>query len=328
MCRVASGCACISEARGPAAAHGTSLVPPPIGGSTMRTRALDGGTTESLWSDAELPSFDTAPQAETDVCIVGAGITGLTTALVLARQGVRATVLDDGPIGGGETGRTSAHLASAVDDRYHVLEDRFGERGAQLIAESHAAAIDWIEQTVRDLAIDCDFRRVDGYLIAPPGERADRTARAHHELDQELVAAKRAGLDVARVDRAPLPFDTGPALRFARQAQLHPLRYLRGLARAVVAAGASIHTGAHVTAIEPGRPLTVKLAGRRSLLCRVAVDATNATITSPVKLPIRQAAYRSYVLAFEVEAGAIPQALFWDTAHPYHYVRVARTLDG
>jgi glycine/D-amino acid oxidase-like deaminating enzyme/nitrite reductase/ring-hydroxylating ferredoxin subunit len=287
----------------------------------MRTRSLDGNRTESLWNDAELPRFDTTPEAETEVCIVGGGITGLTTALVLARDGVHATVLDDGPLGGGETGRTSAHLASAVDDRYYQLETRFGERGAQLIAESHAAAIDWIEATVREHAIDCDFRRIDGYLIAAPGERRGK------ELDKELVAAQRAGLEVARIDRAPLPFDTGPALRFARQAEFHPLRYLRGLAEAAVRAGVKIHTGVHVTGIEPGQPLTVRLADHRSMLCRAAVDATGSTVTSMVKLPLRQAAYRSYVLAFELPDGAIPHALFWDTAHPYHYLRVVRRDD-
>src|SRR5260221_8976742 len=103
--------------------------------------ANDGGSTSSIWSDALQPTFDSHPEPETDICIVGAGIAGLTTAYELVRQGARVTVLDDGPIGGGETGRTSAHLASAVDDRYHYLESRFGEDGACAVAESHSAAI-------------------------------------------------------------------------------------------------------------------------------------------------------------------------------------------
>ncbi len=288
----------------------------------MRTTAHEGGSTSSIWHDTETQRFDTTPALETEVCIVGAGIAGLTTAFELVRQGARVTVLDDGPIGGGETGRTTAHLASAVDDRYHVLESKFGERGARLVAQTHSAAIDWIETAVQELAIDCDFQRVDGYLFAEPGSRGDR------ELEKELVAASRAGLLVDRVDRAPLPFDTGPALRFARQAEFHPLRYLRGLADAVVERGGRIHTGVHVDSIEPGEPLTVRLAGGRTMLCRLAVDATNATITSPVKLTLRQAAYRSYVLGFAIPAGSIPHALYWDLADPYHYIRVVRAGEG
>jgi glycine/D-amino acid oxidase-like deaminating enzyme/nitrite reductase/ring-hydroxylating ferredoxin subunit len=286
----------------------------------MLTLAKDGGVSASIWTDADQEHHGTPPPLEAEVCIVGAGIAGLSTALVLARQGARVAVLDDGPIGGGETGRTSAHLASAVDDRYHVLESRFGERGAQLIAESHAAAIDWIEATVRTYRIDCDFRRVDGYLFAPPDAPGERAVR---ELDKERVAALRAGLTVERVERTPLPFDSGPALRFAHQAQFHPLRYLRGLAAAVVEAGGTIHTGAHVLGIEPARPLAVRLAGGRTLLCRVAIDATNSSITSPHTLPLRQAAYRSYCLAIPTAPGTIPHGLYWDTADPYHYIRVA-----
>jgi glycine/D-amino acid oxidase-like deaminating enzyme/nitrite reductase/ring-hydroxylating ferredoxin subunit len=286
----------------------------------MPTLAKDGGVSASIWIDAEQERYDAPPPHEVDVCIVGGGIAGLTTALVLAREGVGVAVIDDGPIGGGETGRTSAHLASAVDDHYYELESKFGERGAQLIAESHAAAIDWIEATIQEHGIDCDFRRVDGYLFAPPDSHGERALR---ELDKELIAAMRAGLTVERVDRAPLPFERGPALRFAHQAQFHPLKYLRGLAAAVVEAGGTIHTGVHVEAIQPAEPLLIKLSGGRTILCRAAVDATNSSITSPHTLPLRQAAYRSYCIAVAVPTGTIPHALYWDTEDPYHYIRVA-----
>jgi glycine/D-amino acid oxidase-like deaminating enzyme/nitrite reductase/ring-hydroxylating ferredoxin subunit len=184
------------------------------------------------------------------------------------------------------------------------------------------AAIDKIESNVRELSIDCEFQRVDGYLFAPPGGQDERT------LLREYEAARRAGLLVDRVDRAPLPFDTGPALRFARQAEFHPLKYLHGLARAVVEGGGALITGAHVVAVEPAAPVTLRLAGGRSVSCRVVVDATNGALTSPVKLTIHQAAYRSYVITYELTPERIPRALYWDTADPYHYLRVARGPDG
>src|SRR5204862_4765160 len=104
--------------------------------------------TSSIWLDAVTHRFDTSPEPETDVCVIGAGIAGLTTAYELLREGRRVTVIDDGPVGGGETSRTTAHLASAVDDYYDELEDMFGEVGAKYVAESHAAAIDYIATTV------------------------------------------------------------------------------------------------------------------------------------------------------------------------------------
>jgi glycine/D-amino acid oxidase-like deaminating enzyme/nitrite reductase/ring-hydroxylating ferredoxin subunit len=286
----------------------------------MRSSAKDGGYTNSIWQDTRMPSFDTPPEHETDICIIGAGIAGLSVALELVRGGARVSVLDDGPIGGGETGRTTAHLASAVDDRFYKLERRFDERGARLVAESHAAAIDKIEANVKELSIDCSFRRVEAYLFSPPGDDLQ-------ELEQELPAARRAGLTVDRVEHAPL--DLGPALRFANQAEIHPLRYLRGLAEAVIEAGGHIHTHCHVESIDPhGKPLVVKLAGGRTMHCRIVVDCTNGAFSSPIKLTVRQAAYRSYVLGFDLEPGTIPHMLLWDTEDPYHYVRVATGPTG
>lgn len=289
----------------------------------MKHTAPDGGITRSIWADDSPRSYDTRPGPETDVCIIGAGISGLTTAYELVRRGVRVAVLDDGPLGGGETGRTSAHLASAVDEHYSMLEDRFGEDAAKLVHESHATAIDYIETTAKDLGIDCDFQRVDAYLFPRPGQHADR------EFDQELAAAQRAGLAVTRVDRVPLPgVDLGPALRYGRQAEFHPLKYLAGLAQAIVQLGGSIHTHVRVEKIEPGEPLRLELDGGRSLLCRSAVDATNGAMTSPLKLTIRQAAYRTYMLGFAIEAGSVPHGLYWDWDDPYHYIRVVRGATG
>jgi glycine/D-amino acid oxidase-like deaminating enzyme len=91
-----------------------------------------------------------------DVCIVGAGIVGLTCAYTLAKQGKSVIVVDQGAIAGGQTARTTAHLTWALDDRYYNLEKFFGEDGARLAAESHCAAIDYIKKiTSREKSWDC-----------------------------------------------------------------------------------------------------------------------------------------------------------------------------
>jgi glycine/D-amino acid oxidase-like deaminating enzyme/nitrite reductase/ring-hydroxylating ferredoxin subunit len=264
---------------------------------------------------------------ETDVCIVGAGISGLSVAYALVRDGTTVTVVDDGPVGGGETGRTSAHLSCALDDRYSHLESLFGETGARLAAQSHRAAIASIEATVTQLQIACEFRRVDGYLFAPCTQPPESHGLAP-ELARELAAATRAGLDVTEAVSAPLPFATGRCLRFADQAEFQPVAYLRGLAAAVIAAGGRIHTGVRVHAIEGGDAPHVQLAGGRVIRAKSIVDASNASITNRYDLPLRQAAYRSYVIGFDLAPGEIPHALYWDTEDPYHYLRVARGEDG
>jgi len=175
--------------------------------------------TPSPWTDAgPIPvTHALAGDARADVCIVGAGIAGLSTAYECVRAGLKVIVLDDGPIGGGETSRTTAHLSNAFDDRYHNIERVLGADAARLVAASHTKAIDEIERIVQAERIDCGFERVDGYLFSPDRE-------GQEELEQEIGAALRAGLpDVSWVERAPFPsFDTGRCLRWPRQA-LAPL---------------------------------------------------------------------------------------------------------
>ena len=141
------------------------------------------------------------------------------------------------------------------------------------------------------------------------------------ELAKELDAAKRAGLLVEEIERAPLPFDTGPCLRFGNQAEFHPLAYIRGLAEAIVAGGGRIVTGVHVTKIAAGSPVYVELETGRRIRAATAVDATNMTITSRFGIPTREAAYRTYIVALDVEPGYVPHGLYWDpTSRPLHPV--------
>src|SRR5512134_2303121 len=130
----------------------------------------DSQASTSIWmATADTPSPSRLRESiRTDVCIIGAGIAGLTTAYLLSREGRSVVVLDDGPIGGGMTGRTTAHLTNAFDDRYLEVEKLHGEEGARFTAESHTAAIDTVERIVRAENIDCDFTRCDGFLFAVP----------------------------------------------------------------------------------------------------------------------------------------------------------------
>src|SRR5919198_4701624 len=132
----------------------------------------DSGRTQSPWfASADIPRRPAlAGDARADVCVVGAGIAGLSVAYHLAREGRGVLVLDDGPIGGGQSGRTTAHLSNAIDDLYVEIARIHGVEGARLAAESHTAAIDRIEAIAAAESIACDFERLDGYLFTPPGE--------------------------------------------------------------------------------------------------------------------------------------------------------------
>ena len=127
----------------------------------------DSGHTTSVWmGTTEVPQFQSLTQdVRANVCIIGAGIAGMTTAYLLARAGRAVVLIDDGPIGGGETSRTTAHLTAALDDRYYNIAKLHGDDGARLAAESHMSAIHRIETIASMEDIDCDFQRVEGYLF-------------------------------------------------------------------------------------------------------------------------------------------------------------------
>lgn len=272
----------------------------------------------SVW-EATVPQREFPPlagHAEADVCVVGAGIAGMTAAYLLAKAGKRVIVLDKTGVGGGETGQTTAHLSSALDDYFHVLEKVHGEQGARLAYESHQAAIDQIGAIAAAEGIDCDYARVEGYWF--------RAADDGHDPDflrTELDAARRAGAAAELVDRIPgVPFDSGQALRFAAQGQFHVLKYLSGLADALQRLGGRIHTGNLVTEVEGGAPASAKGEGF-SVSAGAVIVATNPPVHDRFALHTKQAPYRTYVIAGRVPAETVRPALMWDTREDYHYVR-------
>ena len=279
----------------------------------------ESGRSVSVWMDAATARRGSLLQdLNADVCIVGAGIAGITTAYCLAREGKSVVVLDDGLIGGGETSRTTAHLSNAMDDRYFEIERLHGQEGARLCAESHTTAVDRIESIVAEEAIDCDFERVDGYLFLHPGGSGEL-------LDRELEAARRAGLtQVRRLDRAPLKaYDTGPCLRFPHQGQFHPLKYLAGVVHAIENKYKGvIKTGTHVDSIKGGVPARITANNGRVVTAQAVVVATNTPVNDLVSIHTKQAAYRTYVIGARVKPGSVGKGLFWDTADPYHYIRL------
>jgi glycine/D-amino acid oxidase-like deaminating enzyme/nitrite reductase/ring-hydroxylating ferredoxin subunit len=282
----------------------------------MVTDEYDG--TRSAWMDVPAPNYASlAENVAADVCIVGAGIAGMTTAYTLAAEGKDVVVLDDGPVGNGMTRRTTAHLTNAIDDRYLRIERLHGRDGARIAAESHTAAIDRIESIVQGEQIDCDFERLDGYLVAARGTPADF-------LGRELAAAQRAGLgDVTVAARAPsAAFEMGGCLRFPRQGQLHPGKYLAGLARAVERRGARIFCGTHVTTVEGGTAARVTATTGHTVSAAAVVVATNTPVNDVVTIHTKQAPYSTYVVAARLLRGSVEKALYWDTADPYHYVRL------
>src|SRR5688500_14797164 len=198
----------------------------------------DEGKNVSYWQASEdgPATGKLSGGAEADVCVIGGGIAGLTAAYLLSKAGRSVIVIDDGPIGGGETARTTAHLSWAIDDRIYRIEKWHGEENARLAVKAHIQAVDEIERISTEENIDCDFSRLDGYLFQVPDGDDD--------LNKEIEAAYRLGFSqVELVDRVAVKgFETGPAIRFPDQGQFHILKYLSDLVAAIERNGGKLRS--------------------------------------------------------------------------------------
>jgi len=273
----------------------------------------------SCWMDA-LPQVAAPPLAgetECDLVVIGSGIAGLSSAYEAARLGRRVVVIDRGRICGGMTARTTAHLASEIDDSYAALIRAHGEDQARLYHESQVAAVNRAEAICADEGFDADFVRVDGFLVPAEARHQDR-------LEEELEACRRLEVAADWADAAPVPLPKGTrALRFPGQGRFHPLKYCAGLIRAIEARGGRFHADtAYAGHREDQDGVTVECENRARIRAAAALFATNSPVNDRVTIHTKQVPMRTYALAGRVPKGGAADALVWDTQEPYHYARI------
>jgi glycine/D-amino acid oxidase-like deaminating enzyme/nitrite reductase/ring-hydroxylating ferredoxin subunit len=279
----------------------------------------------SCWM-ADAPAIEASPLETDQMCdvvVIGSGIAGLSTAYELSRFGRSVIVIDRGTIGRGMTARTTAHLATELDDFYSQLIRVRGEDEARVYYDSQVAAVNRVEGICREEGIDSDFARVDGFLFA-----AEET---HHiRLEEEYEACLKIDVDVDWVDRAPVPgIDTGRALRFPNQGRFHPTKYLAGLARSILARGGRIYANTAYVAHDEADE-SIEISTERGCVIRAgaAVFATNSPVNDKFTIHTKQVPARTYAIAGRVPKGVVPDALVWDTHDAYHYVRIRPFSDG
>lgn len=286
------------------------------------------GSHMSYWIDSAEPLvYDKIDSdKETDVLIIGGGIAGLTTAYCLTKAGRRVTLLEDGYLGSGETGRTTAQITYALDDRYYDLIKFFGKEKAALAAQSHKYALEWINDTVSAESIDCNFMRVDGYLFLHPTDKESSLMEEHEAmLELGIQTEVLAEIPGYKADRQI------NCIKFPQQGQFHIMKYLKGLAEAVIKGGGEIFTQSRAIDI------TNKGASSNGYFIKAnhVVVATNSPVTDRFTMHTKQYAYRTYVIAAKIPKGVLPYAMWWDTgdmkskwvAKPYHYVRLESLND-
>jgi glycine/D-amino acid oxidase-like deaminating enzyme/nitrite reductase/ring-hydroxylating ferredoxin subunit len=276
----------------------------------------------SYWkAGGEPPRFPSIDRnLQTEVVVIGGGLTGITTAYLLKEAGVKIVLLERGRYAGADSGHTTAHLTYVTDERLHHLVKVFGKDAAKAFWEAGAAAIDHIHQIAQKLNIDCDFKWVPGFLHA---SLIQDDSKDKELLQRDAELADELGFKAEFLEK--VPFLKRPGVRFANQAKFQPLKYLAPLLKQIPGDGSFVFENTDASKVDSD-PLTVH-ADKYKIRCEYVVMATHDPLVgkaSPISATLFQsklALYTSYVLGAKIPHGVVPEALFWDTNDPYYYLR-------
>jgi len=252
---------------------------------------------ESYWlASTDIPNFPKLSEdIRVDVAIVGAGITGITTAYLLSKKGLNVAVVDAGRILHGTTGHTTAKITAQHDLIYSEFISHFGKEKTRLYYEANHNALQFIKQTVEEFNIDCQFTEEDAYVYTCADTYMQKIA-------DEYKAYEELGIPGSYVEQTPLPFSTKAAIKMKNQAQFNPVPFLRYLANQVIRQGGKIYEQTTVVDVEKGNPAIITTSDGKKITCNHVVSSSHFPFNDPNGLYFaRLHAERSYVLAVKTD---------------------------
>ena len=279
------------------------------------------GYCTSLWQDTaqSIPTINADAPRDFDVVIAGAGITGITTALLLQKAGKTVLIAEAKSIGFGTTGGTTAHLNTFLDTPYQVIQSKFGESNARLAAKAVQDALNLIKENVKQYKIDCGFSELSAFLFSQDEKQTkelEDSYKGAHECDVKCTWAKEI----------PVPIDFEKAVEFPGQATFHPLRYIRTLVEKFEEAGGIVLQDCRIQSVEEGTPHIIH-SSRGNFKSTHFIYATHVPPGVNL-LHFRCAPYRSYAIAAKLNKETdYPKSLVYDMYDPYHYYRT-QEIDG
>ncbi|KAK3994387.1 putative oxidoreductase [Cladorrhinum sp. PSN332] len=304
------------------------------------------GASDAVWTHlhpySKNPTFPSlSKDLETDICIIGAGISGISTAYELVKRGHQVVLLEGRDVLSGETGRTSGHLNNDLDDGYVEIAKKHGESGAKVAADSHSWARDRIGEIAKELAIECEYRRLPAYDISQYPRGTKEWESEIEELKEEAEIQKKMGIQSRYDGNLTIKgwsgkIDQRGGTIVEDQATFHPTKYLAGVLEWLKKQpNFQCFTRTRVVSVEEKGVKLLGL-GHKTVLIQTesghtvkAESAVEATAIPLQKLSIitELEYYRSYCIAIRVPKGSVEDCLIYDNAEMYKYVRLTACDD-
>lgn len=290
-------------------------------GRSLTDSSIFSALRRSIWNHTfdDLTFAPLAADLDVEVAIIGAGITGITTAALLARAGRRVAVLEAARVGFGTTGHATGNLYAPVDRYLHKLAEKWGWDVAVQVVRSRRMAIDLVERNVTEHRIRCQFLREPWVLYGTEASHAEDDT-----IEREYQAASRLGLDARVTNDIPLPYSVSKALVVAHQAQFDPLRYVRQLAAAIRSEHCRIFEGTPVTGIDEAHGLLS--TARHRVHAQHIVMATH-TPKGFHPLQTELGPYREYAVAAALAEKQLAGGIFWSVGPEKYSTRLVE-FDG
>ncbi|KAI1759853.1 DAO-domain-containing protein [Hypoxylon sp. FL1150] len=308
--------------------------------------ARTSGIRDAVWTHndpySNRPRFHPLTEdIETDVCIIGAGIAGISTAYELVKRGRDVVLVEARDVLAGETGRTSGHLSNALDDTYPEIAKKHGESGAKAAAESHTWALNRVGEVAKELGIDCEYRHLPGYRVSHHERGTEEHKKDLEAIKEDVDLAKKLGID-ARFDENLTvegwngkPDQRGGAI-FAGQATFHPTKYCNGVLKWLKdqpkfrCFTSTRAVGVKEKGIEflglGHKYCQVETESGQTISSKHAIEATDVPLQK-LSVIVQMEWNRTYCVALRVPRGSVEDALLYDTDDPYRYTRLTRCDD-
>ena len=261
---------------------------------------------KSIWksfaSETNFPPLSSEKQ--TEVVIIGGGITGITTAQLLSEAGMQVVVIEAMKVGGGSTGSSTGNLYVAVEQGFDTIKSKYDTETLLTVVQNRAKAIDLVEENVSRFVIDCDFKRVPWYSYSSNELNAPK-------IEKEYQAAKVAGLHSIKVQPEELPFPTVAAIKLENQAQFNPLRYVQQLANAIVSDNCTIYENTRAVSVSEEEINVVVETDRGKIYAKHVIHATHTPKGVMLDYHSLLGPYREYGIAAKLASGEYPEGTFW-----------------